>query len=99
LYKIRNENCFIIVVEKDEINIKGKNIIKISWKARSKSDGYVIYKEYNSDLIAIKKINNGSKHSCTIKNNKLEGVKKLYIRPYKKINNIKVYGRKTKLTI
>jgi len=78
---------------------KGKNIIKISWKARSKSDGYVIYKEYNSDLIAIKKINNGSKHSCTIKNNKLEGVKKLYIRPYKKINNIKVYGRKTKLTI
>ncbi len=78
---------------------KGKNTIKISWKTGSKSDGYVIYKEYNADLIAIKKINNSSKHSCTIKNNKLKGVKKLYIRPYKKINNIKVYGRRTKLTI
>lgn len=78
---------------------KGKNLIKISWKAGSKSDGYVIYKEYNYNLVAIKKINNGSKYSCTIKNNKLEGVEKLYIRPYKKINGIKVYGRKTKLPI
>ncbi|MCI9079791.1 MAG: leucine-rich repeat protein [Lachnospiraceae bacterium] len=78
---------------------KGKNIIKISWKAGSKSDGYVIYKEYNAGLVAIKKINNGSKYSCTIKNNKLEGLKGLYIRPYKKINGIKVYGRKTKITI
>ena len=78
---------------------QNKNSIKISWKAGSKSDGYIVYKEYNYDLIAVKKIKDGSKNSCTIKNNKLEGVKKLYIRPYKEIKGIEVYGRKTKLTI
>lgn len=63
---------------------KNRNSITMAWKAGSKSDGYVIYRKYNYNLIVVKKVKNGRKYSCTIKNNKLKGIKKLYIKPYKK---------------
>ena len=78
----------------------GKNI-KVSWTKLQGAGGYKIsyipdkrnkYKE-----IILKNINGGSKTSCTFKKSKLDGKKKIYIRAYKVINGIKVYGKPSEI--
>ena len=74
--------------------LKG-NILKVSWKKASGSDGYRI--SYNTGTYpwheeTVKEINGGSKTSCTVNMQGLYGETGIYIRAYKNINGVKVYG-------
>ncbi len=71
--------------------------VKVSWKTLPKADGYRISylpeagNIYNE--IVVKNISGGKKVSCSFKKIKIGNKKKIYIRAYKNINGIKVFGK------
>ena len=99
-YKYKNLGSAPKTVNNGKAVTSGKNI-KVSWTKLQGAGGYKIsyipdkrnkYKE-----IILKNINGGSKTSCTFKKSKLNGKKKIYIRAYKVINGIKVYGKPSEI--
>lgn len=99
-YKYKNLGSAPKTVNNGKAVTSGKNI-KVSWTKLQGAGGYKIsyipdkrnkYKE-----IILKNINGGSKTSCTFKKSKLNGKKKIYIRAYKVINGIKIYGKPSEI--
>lgn len=99
-YKYKSLGSAPRTVNNGKAVTSGKNI-KVSWRQLQGADGYKIsyipdkrnkYKE-----TILKNINGGRKTSCTFKKSKLAGKKKIYIRAYKVINGIKVYGKPSEI--
>lgn len=95
-YKYKNLGSAPRTISNGKAMTIGNNI-KVSWTKLPGADGYKISyipDKRNTDIETIlKNINRGNKTSCTFKKSKLDGKKKIYIRAYKVINGIKVYGK------
>lgn len=100
-YKFKNLGTAPTKVKSAKATIKGSNV-KVNWKSLSGAKGYKISfvpdKKYRFNEVVLKQISGVKKTSCTIKKSKLKGKKKIYIRAYKVINGIKVYGKAVEIT-
>ncbi|MCI9080435.1 MAG: leucine-rich repeat protein [Lachnospiraceae bacterium] len=101
-YKYKSLGTAPGIVKNGKAVISGSNI-KVSWKALPEAEGYRI--SYFPDAgniyneIVLKNISGGKKGSCNIKKSRLGRKKKIYIRAYKNINGIKIYGKPAEVSI
>ena len=101
-YKYKSLGTAPGIVKNGKAVISGSNI-KVSWKALPEAEGYRI--SYFPDAgniyneIVLKNISGGKKGSCNIKKSRLGSKKKIYIRAYKNINGIKIYGKPAEVSI
>ena len=78
--------------------IKSSTSVKLSWKGVAGSSGYEIYGAADNNP-KFKKYATTTKKSKTIKNIKKNNTYYFFVRPYKVINNKKVYGKKSYVAI
>ncbi|MDE6616119.1 MAG: leucine-rich repeat domain-containing protein, partial [Lachnospiraceae bacterium] len=95
-YKYKSLGAAPKTVKNGKAVISGSNV-KVSWKTLPKADGYRISylpeagNIYNETVL--KNVSGGKKALCSFKKNKLGNKKKIYIRAYKNINGIKIFGK------
>lgn len=95
-YKYKSLGTAPKTVNNGKAVISGSKV-KVSWKTLPKADGYRI--SYLPDAgniyneAVLKNIPGGKKALCSFKKSRLGNKKKIYIRAYKNINGVKVYGK------
>ncbi len=99
-YKYKSLGAAPKTVKGGKAVISGSKV-KVSWKTLPEADGYRISylpeagNIYNETVL--KNISGGKKVSCSFKKSKIGNKKKIYIRAYKNINGIKVFGKPAEL--
>lgn len=95
-YKYKSLGTAPKTVKNGKAMISGSKV-KVSWEILPDADGYRISylpeagNIYNETVL--KNISGGKKVSCSFKKSRIGNKKKIYIRAYKNINGIKVFGK------